>query len=156
MERRRFTREFKVEAVKLVRERGVAVKQAARDLNEEGKHLFFASAHRSTVLALSLFLASHAPSLIAFQCVFGLLVGASCAAIFGRGRPPAAWIYDALSSYAWLYIGSWAIGLGAFLMAMSFRPFANRKPRPGRRRREQGARVSGAATWDRNEMVMLT
>jgi two-component sensor histidine kinase len=33
MDRRRFTREFKVEAVKLVRERGVAVKQAARDLN---------------------------------------------------------------------------------------------------------------------------
>jgi len=33
MERRRFTREFKVEAVKLVRERGVAVRQAARDLN---------------------------------------------------------------------------------------------------------------------------
>src|SRR6516164_7378210 len=33
MERRRFTREFKVEAVKLVRERGVAVVRAARDLN---------------------------------------------------------------------------------------------------------------------------
>ena len=33
MERRRFTREFKVEAVKLVRECGVAVVQAARDLN---------------------------------------------------------------------------------------------------------------------------
>src|SRR6516165_1761974 len=33
MERRRFTREFKVEAVKLARERGVAVVQAARDLN---------------------------------------------------------------------------------------------------------------------------
>ena len=33
MERRRFTREFKVEAVKLVRERGAGVKQAARDLN---------------------------------------------------------------------------------------------------------------------------
>jgi transposase len=32
MERRRFTREFKVEAVKLVTERGVAVAQAARDL----------------------------------------------------------------------------------------------------------------------------
>jgi transposase len=31
--RRRFTRKFKVEAVKLVRERGDAVKQAARDLN---------------------------------------------------------------------------------------------------------------------------
>jgi transposase len=32
MERRKFTREFKVEAVRLVRERGVAVKQAALDL----------------------------------------------------------------------------------------------------------------------------
>jgi transposase len=33
MQRRQFTREFKVEAVKLVRERGVAVAQAARDLD---------------------------------------------------------------------------------------------------------------------------
>ena len=33
MERRRFTREFKVEAVKLVRERRVSVAQAARDLD---------------------------------------------------------------------------------------------------------------------------
>ena len=33
MERRRFTREFKVEAAKLVRERGVSVRQAAHDLN---------------------------------------------------------------------------------------------------------------------------
>jgi transposase-like protein len=32
MKRRKFTREFKVEAVKLVRERGVATAQAARDL----------------------------------------------------------------------------------------------------------------------------
>jgi transposase len=32
MERRRFTREFKLEAVKLVRDRGVAFKQAALDL----------------------------------------------------------------------------------------------------------------------------
>ncbi len=32
MERRKFTREFKVEAVKLIRERGVTVAQAARDL----------------------------------------------------------------------------------------------------------------------------
>ncbi len=31
--RRKFTREFKLEAVRLIRERGVAVKQAARDLN---------------------------------------------------------------------------------------------------------------------------
>ena len=33
MRRRRFTREFKVEAVKLVRERGVSVVQAGRDLD---------------------------------------------------------------------------------------------------------------------------
>jgi transposase len=32
MERRKFTREFKLEAVRLVRARGVAVKQAAHDL----------------------------------------------------------------------------------------------------------------------------
>jgi transposase len=33
MERRKFSREFKLEAVKLVRERGEAVAQAARDLD---------------------------------------------------------------------------------------------------------------------------
>ena len=33
MQRRKFSREFKLEAVKLVRERGVAVSQAARDLD---------------------------------------------------------------------------------------------------------------------------
>ena len=32
MERRKHTREFKVEAVRLVRERGVSIAQAARDL----------------------------------------------------------------------------------------------------------------------------
>ncbi len=32
MERRKFTREFKLEAVKLIKERGVTVAQAARDL----------------------------------------------------------------------------------------------------------------------------
>ena len=32
MERRRFTREFKLEAVKLIKERGVSVAQASRDL----------------------------------------------------------------------------------------------------------------------------
>ena len=33
MQRRRFSREFKVEAVKLVRERGVSAAQAGRDLD---------------------------------------------------------------------------------------------------------------------------
>lgn len=33
MQRRKFGREFKIEAVRLVRERGVSVAQAARDLD---------------------------------------------------------------------------------------------------------------------------
>lgn len=36
MERRKFTREFKLEAVKLIQERGVTVAQAARDLGVHG------------------------------------------------------------------------------------------------------------------------
>ena len=36
MERRKFTREFKVKAVKLIQERGVSVAQAARDLGVQG------------------------------------------------------------------------------------------------------------------------
>ena len=39
MERRKFTREFKVEAVKLIQERGVSVAQAARDLGVQGSGL---------------------------------------------------------------------------------------------------------------------
>jgi transposase len=34
MRRRQFSREYKIEAVKLVKERGVSVAQAARDLND--------------------------------------------------------------------------------------------------------------------------
>jgi transposase len=36
MERRKFTREFKLEAVKLITDRGVTVAQAARDLGVHG------------------------------------------------------------------------------------------------------------------------
>jgi hypothetical protein len=32
-------------------------------------------------------------------------------------------IYDVFGSYAWLYIGSWAVGLGAFFIILTFRPF---------------------------------
>jgi transposase len=39
MERRTFTREFKLEAVKLIEERGVTVAQAARDLGVQGSVL---------------------------------------------------------------------------------------------------------------------
>jgi hypothetical protein len=39
-------------------------------------------------------------------------------------------IYDTFASYAWLYIGSWAFGLGAFFIAMTFKPFAKVKAHP--------------------------
>ena len=52
--------------------------------------------------------------------------GTAMAGSLGMATGPLAGglIYDAFSSYAWLYIGSWALGLCAFLMAMTFRPFA--------------------------------
>ncbi len=51
--------------------------------------------------------------------------GTAMAGSLGMATGPLAGglIYDAFSSYAWLYIGSWAMGLGAFAMAMMFRPF---------------------------------
>jgi hypothetical protein len=39
-------------------------------------------------------------------------------------------IYDTFAGYAWLYIGAWGMGLGAFLMALSFRPFAKTRAAP--------------------------
>ena len=39
-------------------------------------------------------------------------------------------IYDTFASYAWLYIGAWGMGIGAFLMALSFRPFAKPQGAP--------------------------
>jgi MFS family permease len=52
--------------------------------------------------------------------------GTAMAGSLGMATGPLAGglIYDTFASYAWLYIGSWAVGLGAFLIAMTFRPFA--------------------------------
>ncbi len=36
-------------------------------------------------------------------------------------------LYDRFDSYAWLYIGSWGMGIAAFLVAMTFRPFPKRE-----------------------------
>jgi MFS family permease len=51
--------------------------------------------------------------------------GTAMAGSFGMAMGPIAGglIYDTFASYAWLYIGAWGMGLGAFLLAMSFRPF---------------------------------
>jgi MFS family permease len=51
--------------------------------------------------------------------------GTSMAGSLGMATGPVAGglIYDTFASYAWLYIGSWAFGLGAFAIALTFRPF---------------------------------
>ena len=33
-------------------------------------------------------------------------------------------LYDSFNTYSWLYIGSWGMGIGAFLIALTFKPFA--------------------------------
>jgi MFS family permease len=51
--------------------------------------------------------------------------GLSMAGSLGMATGPVAGglIYDVFGSYAWLYIGSWAVGLGAFFIILTFRPF---------------------------------
>jgi MFS family permease len=58
--------------------------------------------------------------------------GTAMAGSLGMATGPIAGglIYDSFASYAWLYIGAWGMGLGAFLMALSFRPFAQARAAP--------------------------
>jgi MFS family permease len=51
--------------------------------------------------------------------------GTAMAGSLGMAIGPLAGglIYDTLASYTWLYLGSAGMGLGAFLIAMTFRPF---------------------------------
>jgi MFS family permease len=58
--------------------------------------------------------------------------GTAMAGSLGMATGPLAGglIYDAFASYAWLYIGSWIMGLGAFLIALTFRPVPMARPAP--------------------------
>jgi MFS family permease len=58
--------------------------------------------------------------------------GTAMAGSLGMATGPLAGglIYDTFASYAWLYIGSWAFGLGAFAIALTFRPFARLEAEP--------------------------
>jgi MFS family permease len=58
--------------------------------------------------------------------------GTAMAGCLGMATGPLAGglIYDAFASYAWLYIGSWIMGLGAFLIALTFRPVPMDRPVP--------------------------
>jgi MFS family permease len=51
--------------------------------------------------------------------------GTAMAGGLGMATGPVAGglIYDAFASYAWLYAGSAAVGMGAFLIALTFKPF---------------------------------
>jgi MFS family permease len=59
-----------------------------------------------------------------------IIGGTAMAGSLGMATGPLAGglIRDALGGYTWLYVGAWAIGLGAFLIALTFRPF----PKPSR------------------------
>ena len=51
--------------------------------------------------------------------------GTAMAGSLGMATGPIAGglIYDTFASYTWLYVGAWGMGIGAFLMALTFRPF---------------------------------
>ena len=54
--------------------------------------------------------------------------GTAMAGGLGMAIGPLAggFIFDTFGSYLWLYVGAWGIGIGAFLIALLFKPF----PRP--------------------------
>jgi MFS family permease len=57
--------------------------------------------------------------------IMGATFGAATmASTLGMAIGPLAggWIYDAFAAYRWLYVGSFAIGLGAVAIALNFRP----------------------------------
>ncbi|HVV26963.1 MAG TPA: MFS transporter [Rhizomicrobium sp.] len=58
--------------------------------------------------------------------MMGTVVGGTAmAGSLGMAIGPLAGglIYDGFGSYTWLYAGAWALGIGAFLTALTFRPF---------------------------------
>ncbi|GAB1583489.1 MFS transporter [Phyllobacterium phragmitis] len=58
--------------------------------------------------------------------------GTAMAGSLGMATGPLAggFIYDTFATYSWLYIGSWGIGIGAFLIATTFKPFPKAAPVP--------------------------
>ncbi|MBV8790722.1 MAG: MFS transporter [Pseudolabrys sp.] len=65
--------------------------------------------------------------------MMGTVIGATAmAGGLGMATGPVlgGWVYDSFASYRWLFVGSFALGLGAFLIAMTFRPFPKPAPAP--------------------------
>jgi MFS family permease len=64
-----------------------------------------------------------------------IIGGTAMAGSLGMATGPLAGglIYDSFASYGWLYIGAWGIGIGAFLIALTFKPYrAQSTPEPAR------------------------
>jgi MFS family permease len=61
-----------------------------------------------------------------------IIGGTAMAGSLGMATGPlvGGLIYDSFANYGWLYIGAWGTGIGAFLIALNFRPFASAKPTP--------------------------
>jgi MFS family permease len=57
--------------------------------------------------------------------VFGAATMVSCAGM-ALGPAIGGWVFDHFGSYGWLYIGSFAVGLGATAIALLFPPFPSR------------------------------
>ncbi len=65
------------------------------------------------------------------QRMMGTVIGGTAmAGSLGMATGPIAGglIYDTFATYSWLYIGAWGIGIGAFLIAMTFKPFPKTEP----------------------------
>ena len=65
--------------------------------------------------------------------MMGMVIGGTAmAGGLGMATGPVAGglIYDSFASYSWLFIGSFTVGIGAFLIAMTFKPFPKKLPLP--------------------------
>ena len=64
--------------------------------------------------------------------IMGTMIGAaSLVASLGMSLGPAlgGWVFDHFGTYGWLYIGSFAVGLGAAAIALAFPPFPSARRR---------------------------
>ncbi len=61
--------------------------------------------------------------------ILGTVFGAATmASAIGMAFGPlvGGWVFDAFSTYRWLYLGSFGVGLGAMAMALAFPPLPSR------------------------------
>ena len=76
--------------------------------------------------------------------------GMSMASSLGMASGPllGGLVFDTFGSYSWLFIGSWGIGIGAFLISMTFRPFAEAQRRWRWREVSTGVETDEVGSWE--------